>query len=154
MILRRHDYCFIYIEEEVRDPKEYTVLCNEKNPVWVCKHTMDNSHPCKYLLCKDCFYDKLTEEANNGKTKRVRSVVEERENENEKDYDDNDIKRHTKCDHTCHNGLQVYNCNSYFSEQYIRKKIEEEDCYYPTKCSGCRKNVRDKYDWKRMMVSV
>ena len=130
------------------------MLCNEKNPVWVCKHTMDNSHPCKYLLCKDCFYDKLTEEANNGKTKRVRSVVEERENENEKDYDDNDIKRHTKCDHTCHNGLQVYNCNSYFSEQYIRKKIEEEDCYYPTKCSGCRKNVRDKYDWKRMMVSV
>ena len=154
MILRFHDYCFIYIEEEVRDPKEYTVLCNEKNPVWVCKHTMDNSHPCKYLLCKDCFYDKLTEEANNGKTKRVRSVVEERENENEKDYDDNDIKRHTKCDHTCHNGLQVYNCNSYFSEQYIRKKIEEEDCYYPTKCSGCRKNVRDKYDWKKMMVSV
>ena len=144
-------YCFIcYIEEAIRDPKEYTVLCNDKNPVWVCEHTMDNSHPCKYLLCKDCFYEKLTEEANNGKTKRVRSVVEERENENAKDYDDNDIKKQTKCDHSC-NGLQVYTCDLYFTKQYIRKKMEEEDCYYPTKCSGCRKAVRNKYEWEKMV---
>ena len=146
-------YCLIsYIEEAIRDPKEYTVLCNDKNPVWVCEHTMDNSHLCKYLLCKDCFYEKLTEEATNGKTKRVRSVVEERENENAKDYDDNDIKKQTKCDHSC-NGLQVFNCSSYFTEQYIRKKMGEEDCYYPTKCSGCRKAVRNKYEWEKM-VSV
>ena len=137
----------------VRDQREYTVLCNDKNPVWICEHTMDNSHPCRYLLCKDCFYDKLTKEVNEGNTKRIRSVVEERENNNDKDYDDNEIKKQAKCDHSCHNGLQVYSCDLYFTEQYIRKKSEEEDCYYPTNCAGCHKAVRDKYDSKKL-VSV
>ena len=114
---------------------------------------MDERHACKYLLCKDCFYEKLGEEVSNGKTKRTRLVVEGNVNENDKDYDDNEIKKHEQCDHSCHNGLQVYTCNAYFSENYIRRKSEEEDCYYSTKCAGCQKAVRDKYD-SRKMVSV
>ena len=139
--------------EVIRDPREYTVLCNDKNPVWICEHTMDNRHPCRYLLCKDCFYDKMKKEAVEGNTKRIRSVVEERENINDKDYDDNEITEQAKCDHSCNNGLQVYTCNLYFTEQYIKKKSEEEDCYYPTNCAGCHKAVRDKYDSKKL-VSV
>lgn len=119
------------------------VLCNESNPVWMCKHAMDVRHICKYLLCGGCFGKKLVEESNQGKNKRTRNAVEKK-----KDYDDNEIG----CDHTSLTELQVYNCNGYFSESYIKKKSEEENCHYPTNCAECHKPVRDKCVSKKFVT--
>ena len=136
-------YCEFFInqidevDEDEDEIQEDIVLCNESNPVWVCKHTMDVRHVCKYLLCRKCFETKLVEDSTQGRNKRTRT----------KDYDDND----TECNHSSAD-LQVYNCNGYFSESYIQKKLEEENSNYPTICSGCKKPVRDKYVSKRLVA--
>ena len=114
--------------------KDY-VLCNNKNPVWICKHTMDDNHVCTYLACKGCYDKKSTkEESMNGKIKRSRNFV---------DYDDNDTLNNA-CDHASSVASleQFQYIKGYFSENYIKKKMEK-NCYYPTKCSECGKPVRE-----------
>ena len=126
------------VDEDDNEIEQDIVLCNESNPVWICKHTMDVRHVCKYLLCRKCFETKLVEDRTQGRNKRTRT----------KDYDDND----TGCNHSSAADLQVYNCNGYFSESYIKKKTEEENSNYPTICSGCKKPVRDKYVSKKLVT--
>ena len=60
-----------------------------------------------------------------------------------KDYDDNESKTHI-CDHSSLSGLEVETNGAYFTETYVRKKMEDEDCHYPTICYECKGTVRNK----------
>ena len=125
----------IFVLYIVTEKDQDYVLYNNKNSVWICKHTMDDQHVCTYLACKGCFDKKLAnKETKNGKIKQSINTV---------DYDDNQ-KLTTVCDHTSSvaNLDEFQYIKGYFSENYIKKKLENS-CHYPTKCLECDKPVRE-----------
>ena len=56
-----------------------------------------------------------------------------------KSYDDND----KACDHNVMR-LEICDEGKYFEENYVKRKLSEKKCYYPTHCLNCDCEICDK----------
>ena len=110
------------------------MLCGKKTPVWHCKNALKDDHTCEFLFCHTCKDSKM-EEMGDHRPKRAKSGQA-------KDYDDNQNDEKC-CDHNIMR-LEICDEGTYFEESYIQKKLDDNECYYATKCMECGASIRDK----------
>ena len=111
------------------------ILISEKTPVWHCINALRCDHPCKHLFCNDCKAKKVAELG-------VHRPKRSRLGQEQKDLDDNNNEENS-CEHNLMT-LEFTGDSKYFEENYIKKKMKEDDCHYATHCLECNGEIRDK----------
>lgn len=144
-------FCSLFkFKKDILNNSVNQVIISDGQPIWVCVNAMKQDEDCVFCKCNKC-YMKETEETKvfARKSKPTRRSVRCKKVENvkeglivEKKQRQVTAKTHMNCDH------ETLNCcidHSYFSKQYIKKRIQKKH-KLPIFCSVCKFEIVDKVD--------
>lgn len=115
------------IDAVINVTKQITVV-GDKSPLWVCRNGVIVHKKCEYSLCNECYSTSSNNES---------SITQKRPKRSKRSNDENENPE--RCKHGI-NDLVFFTDASYFSVEY-KKKIVDEENYFPMCCASCKKTL-------------